>query len=91
MKSLWPDRFNRAEVQGSLFRNTVESIYLRAKRSMFAVYRGYFPYILLLPGRRILFGVPRTSLRRGSLYRSSTVFLKSRIFLWRNVFRADQT
>lgn len=91
MKSLWPDRFNRAEVQGSLFRNTVESIYLRAKRSMFAVYRGYFPYILLLPRRRILFGVPRTFLRRGSLYRSSTVFLKSRIFLWRNVFGADQT
>ena len=38
-----------------------------------SLYRGSFPYILLLLGWRKSFVIPRTSLYRGSLYRGSTV------------------
>ena len=37
----------------------------------FSLYRGSFPYILLLLGRGILFAISRSSLYRGSLNRGS--------------------
>ena len=40
-----------------------------------SLYQGSFPCILLLLEQRKSFAIPRTSLYRGSLYRSSTVIL----------------
>ena len=54
----------------------LETLY-RDRQNMFDVtmfrYRVYFPFILLLLGRRTSFVIPRTSLYRGSVSRGSTV------------------
>ena len=62
---------------------------LRDRFNEVSLYRGSFPYILLLRERRISFCIPRTSLYRGSLNRGSTVLgsLRRR----RSVLKQDGT
>lgn len=92
MKPLWPDRFNRAEVQGSLFGDTVElpySLGLSKKCSLYIDVIFHISYYYR--GEECCSVCGERVVKWRFVISRFYCFSKSRIFLWKNIFRADQS